>query len=1188
MESVNTVLRSAQPGLLYMPTHGAHVTAWLAEQTQREQVLAALRELARRRPDGRAIVAVNAKLWHEWTGRLPGGAPPADPLLAEDPHFRDSGADLFVFLKADDETALDSLLADLEASLGSLLAKRMIVRGSLPHGGKILDRHDIDGITSASDPATVARRVLRDDADGSGGCWLLAQQFRIAWTAFSDLDIDAQEDVIGRDERANVIPEQDIRSHIKRVRILAEDHSNEELLRQAMPYGEGDAPGREEGINFVGLARDANTFERMLTRMIGGPEGDSDRLLGIVQGIAGGYFYVPSAHELELAQGLEPEDCIPAPLWNVRSPNGLMFYNSADYLSVMGGGRYGPGDPPSPRILSLLGKVFARWQNKWYEPSSPPRVPPLADFLDQDEEKFLKAPVAVRRGLTFERMLTRVWTTAEYPVSRDSLAWRSDVFRVDPEDVLVGVMPELSLGRGKEVMPYLSDEERLAGFLVLLDETSSMGHVVPDHGKLLRRGLGEILAEVREREAAAKGSDEQAFFAGAALALEGIQGYCRNYALLATRMADDDEQGRERLLALAARMERLTTEPPQTFVEAVQVIFTLHCCLHLVGEPVSIGRLDQLLIDYLDRADSEEQAQETIDALWVKLGEKAIHNRQAATDHVTYGTTTVSYAGGNFPQGDGINQWVQQVTLGGWLPTDEQEPTPGANRVTLLCLRAARRLPLNAPVVSLRVYPGLDEEIVAEAARAVISGGSHPILFQEERMVRALHRSSRLPTAAARDYACDGCYEPMVVGASEFAFGNVVLLDPLEMALNEGARFNLSGPVYLRGWKVGVRSEPAAEIADFDQLRAIYLAHLRYLVTQFFTGVLGNYGSLWGYCPSPMLSVFIEGCVESGRDLSNGGARFHLLAPMFLAAATTIDALHAIDKLVFDRRTAVTTLPDLVEALRSDWGHAMSEPFQSTLAGRLRADEDAKRWQWLRRQALALPRFGSGDPAVDEIGDWLVRETCRIAEETLADPPPPLATILERLRKQYSLPERPWEPTLQVGVGTFEAYVGDALQSAASADGRRAAQPFPSDFSPAPIPQDLPPISQDRDAAAAVPGAYRPVYTALSSWNRDAANHGLSNAGPIDLNIREDFPIGDIEELIRRYAAGEVGGNLLTLTCADPDTYAAAAAEPERYELVRVRTGGWTEYLSAMFPAHHDQHRRRPYVVPESPATPAS
>ena len=62
----------------------------------------------------------------------------------------------------------------------------------------------------------------------------------------------------------------------------------------------------------------------------------------------------------------------------------------------------------------------------------------------------------------------------------------------------------------------------------------------------------------------------------------------------------------------------------------------------------------------------------------------------------------------------------------------------------------------------------------------------------------------------------------------------------------------------------------------------------------------------------------------------------------------------------------------------------------------------------------------------------------------------------------------------------------------------------------------------------------------MSSWNVDAINHEVSNAAPVDLNVREDFPVEKIEELIREYAAGNVGSNLVTVTMADPDTYALA------------------------------------------------
>ena len=167
------------------------------------------------------------------------------------------------------------------------------------------------------------------------------------------------------------------------------------------------------------------------------------------------------------------------------------------------------------------------------------------------------------------------------------------------------------------------------------------------------------------------------------------------------------------------------------------------------------------------------------------------------------------------------------------------------------------------------------------------------------------------------------------------------------------------------------------------------------------------------------------------------------------------------------------------------------------------------------------------------------------------------------------------------GIGTFEGYVGDGAGSGASPDGRLNGQPYPSDFSPAPVPQDLDAIPQLEEQEQPMPGTYRGIYTALSSYDSPEIYHKISNAAPVDLNVKEDFPLKDMVQFIKDYSKGNVGGNLITVTCADPNTYEMAAKEPERFELVRVRMGGWTEYFAAMFPEHQGQHERRPFFVPE-------
>ena len=73
-----------------------------------------------------------------------------------------------------------------------------------------------------------------------------------------------------------------------------------------------------------------------------------------------------------------------------------------------------------------------------------------------------------------------------------------------------------------------------------------------------------------------------------------------------------------------------------------------------------------------------ERAQDIMDCLWVKIGENAFINRTFIYDYVTYGTTAVCGLGGNFPQGGGINQWVQQITVGGYKATEDEEPVGSA------------------------------------------------------------------------------------------------------------------------------------------------------------------------------------------------------------------------------------------------------------------------------------------------------------------------------------------------------------------------------------------------------------------------------------------------------------------------------------------------------------------------------
>ena len=46
------------------------------------------------------------------------------------------------------------------------------------------------------------------------------------------------------------------------------------------------------------------------------------------------------------------------------------------------------------------------------------------------------------------------------------------------------------------------------------------------------------------------------------------------------------------------------------------------------------------------------------------------------------------------------------------------------------------------------------------------------------------------------------------------------------------------------------------------------------MVQGLYGGILGAYGNPWKICPSPLMSCLLEGCLDSGKDMTNGGSRY--------------------------------------------------------------------------------------------------------------------------------------------------------------------------------------------------------------------------------------------------------------------------------------------------------------------------
>ncbi|WP_156115457.1 MULTISPECIES: hypothetical protein [Xenorhabdus] len=90
----------------------------------------------------------------------------------------------------------------------------------------------------------------------------------------------------------------------------------------------------------------------------------------------------------------------------------------------------------------------------------------------------------------------------------------------------------------------------------------------------------------------------------------------------------------------------------------------------------------------------------------------------------------------------------------------------------------------------------------------------------------------------------------------------------------------------------------------------------------------------------------------------------------------------------------------------------------------------------------------------------------------------------------------------------------------------------------------------------------------------------MTNGAPTDFNITEDFPHEELVKVLEQFVRGE-SSNILTVTVANPETFAEARNHPEMYDLLRVRMGGWTNFFTSVFPDIQKQHQRRPLSTQE-------
>lgn len=664
--------------------------------------------------------------------------------------------------------------------------------------------------------------------------------------------------------------------------------------------------------------------------------------------------------------------------------------------------------PDSPRVVRLRQRVRDAMEAPPENWDCPARID--AQYMDE--------PLAVRKAralaLKLSLMPTDLWG----------------------EQLFAGSMtldaPRIHYERG--LPDYVTPEERAAAAERGIGE-SVFGHIVPDYPRLLAIGLNGILAQVDEQRPLVENDEEGAFLDSVEIALKAVGDYAARLADRCQREADacPDEHRATELEEMAANLRQAPAGPAMTFWQALQSVWLLHMIFHATKNGNAMGRVDQYVWPYLDtdlaagRLDLDWAA-ELCDTFCLKFNERASdteeQHAEARTEEQSLHTYDVRHAATSSQRGtdrdrlDATNHWLQNVVVGGLTPEGED----GTNPLTYLLLESYRRNQMTNPLMTLRLHHGSPDDLVRYACEILREGGGMPALFNDEQIVPALERIG-IPTAHARDYTNDGCWEIIIPGRTDFMFYRLSLMLCLEWALNRGK-------ARIAGQPSGLDLGDAREITSYDELWQRFLKQVDFMTGNQARRAIAGRDDRSVLAPVPLLSALIDGAIQSRRDMTAGGARFRLLAMLAESAPHAIDSLAAIKRVVFEEKRA--TMAELCDALDADFEG--DEPLRAALIG--------------------SPKYGNDDAYADAVGREVIDAFCEIVARHASD--------------------AEGAPVFECGVGTFSWYLGIGEGLGASPDGRLAGKSVSPNFSPA--------LGRDRNG---LPGAIL-SYGAMHNYNLPA------------------------------------------------------------------------------------------------------
>ena len=601
----------------------------------------------------------------------------------------------------------------------------------------------------------------------------------------------------------------------------------------------------------------------------------------------------------------------------------------------------------------------------------------------------------------------------------------------------------------EEEMPHIFEGDRI-GFNRTVsnipvfdghDRAWAVGNITPNYLRMMESGMDKVLTETKDKLLSCT-LEEREFLTAIITSLEASLDIADRYREHAKTKGCTE---------LYNALCQVPHNKARTFYEACVfmkfIIFTLRCNRNT---HITLGRFDQYMYQFYlsdrEKGLTDDEILEYIEEFFISMN-----------------FDSDLYLG--IQQGDN----GQSMMLGGY----DFDGNDNFNVLSQLCMKASLELNLIDPKINLRVSRNTPIELYEMGTKLTKQGLGFPQYANDDVVIPGLIKLG-YHSEDAQNYTVAACWEFIIPNCS-MDVPNIVLMN-FPRVVNDVLKNSL---LTCDTFEQLFSCVSEAICNECDQLveRSNHFIH----------GV------------SPYLSVYVDGCLEKNKDLSQGAAKYNNYGCHGAGIANAADALAAVKKLVYDRKKVDKR--ELLFAL----------------------EEDFKGYNNLCKQLLKCPKMGNNDDYVDDIAKRLM-------------------SVFSEYMNGCSNNRG---GIFRAGTGSAQGYIIDSVDTGATADGRRAGEPYSSSYSPA--------ITSRLEGPLSV----------IQSFTKFDLSE-IINGGPLtiemhDTTFRNDDGIKKVAQLVKTFI--DLGGHQLQLNSINRERLIEAQKNPEKFPNLIVRVWGWSGYF---------------------------